>query len=303
MLDLDPNLDPSLLDEIGPWSERKFGIVQQYATVYSRIMANAKARVTRFDHDYIDGYASAGFSRRKGTNDIVKGTALSSLEIEPPFKRYTFVELSRDKHAMLSAHMMGRSDVSVLNADANEVLPRDVFPKYTFSNYRRAFCLLDPYTHKQLDWATIEAAGKNGAIDLLLHFPTMPMNRGALHRDGDVSPDEAAAMTRFWGDESWREAVYVRKHGLFADLPAEKATDIEFATAFCKRLMSVAGFKGTSRPIPMKNTRGAVMYYLIFALPHDTAIRAAKSVAKYFIAYPSAVCRTKTIRNRLHDAG
>jgi three-Cys-motif partner protein len=303
MVDFDPNLDPSLLDEIGPWSERKFGIVQEYATVYSRIMANAKARVARFEHDYIDGYASAGFSRRKGTNDIVKGTALNSLEIEPPFKRYTFVELSPEKHAMLSAHVMSRSDVSVLNADANEVLPRDVFPQYTFANYRRAFCLLDPYTHKQLDWTTIEAAGKNGAVDLLLHFPTMPMNRGALHRDGEVSLDEAAAMTRFWGDDSWREAVYVKRHGLFADLPAEKATDIEFATAFCERLTNVAGFKGTSKPIPMKNTRGAIMYYLIFALPHDTAIRAAKSVAKYFIEYPSAVYRARKAETCLQDAG
>jgi three-Cys-motif partner protein len=193
---------------------------------------------------------------------------------------------------MLSAHVMSRSDVSVLNADANEVLPRDVFPQYSFTSYRRAFCLLDPYTHKQLYWTTIEAAGKNGSIDLLLHFPTMPMNRGALHRNGDVSPDEAAAMTRFWGDDSWREAVYVKRHGLF-----------DFATAFCERLTNVAGFKGTSKPIPMKNTRGAIMYYLIFALPHDTAIRAAKSVAKYFIEYPSAVYRTRKAEHSLQDAG
>ena len=290
-MDFDRNLDPSLLDEIGPWSERKFGIVQEYATVYSTIMANAKARLSRFDHDYIDAYASAGFSRRKGTNDLVKGTALRSLEIEPPFKHYTFVELRADRYAMLKAHVMSRDDVSVLNSDANAVLPSRVFPQYTFSNYRRAFCLLDPYTHKQLDWSTIEAAGRNGAIDLLLHFPTMPMNRGALHRDGDVSPEEAAAMTRFWGDESWREAVYVRD-GLFANV-ATKATDLAFATAFCERLKTVAGFKDTSKPIPMLNTRGATMYYLIFALPHPTAVRAAKSVAQYFIQHPSAAGKTR----------
>jgi len=280
-----------LLDEIGPWSERKFAIVQEYATVYSKILANAKSYVPRFEHDYIDAYASAGFSRRKGTNDIVKGTALNSLDIDPPFNHYTFVELRHDRYAMLKAYVTNRADVSVLNANANEVLPRDVFPQYTFRNYRRAFCLLDPYTHKQLDWATIEAAGKNGAIDVLLHFPTMPMNRGALHRDGDVSSDEARAMTRFWGDDSWREAVYV-KHGLFADLKGVKASDIEFATAFCKRLIDVAGFKGTSKPIPMLNTRGAIMYYLIFALPHPRALRAATSVAHYFIKYPSAVSKT-----------
>ena len=244
-------------------------------------------------------------SRRRNTNDIIKGTALNSLDIEPPFKRYTFVELDGKKHAMLQGFVSAsaRTDVNILNADANVVLPRDVFPEYSYGKYRRAFCLLDPYNHKNLDWTTIEAAGKAGTIDLLVHFPTMPMNRGALHRDGDVSPDEAKAMTRFWGDESWRDAAYVKRAGLFENLPAEKATDIEFALAFCERLKQVAGFKDTSKPIPMLNTRGATMYFLIFALPHPTAVKAAKSVAKFFIENPRAIRRSAKDGKRLQDAG
>jgi three-Cys-motif partner protein len=160
-----------------------------------------------------------------------------------------------------------------------------------FKTYRRALCLLDPYQHKQLHWSTIEAIGKSGTIDLLLHFPTMPMNRGALHRDGDVSPDEAAAMTRFWGDEGWREAAYVRREGLFGSLEPEKATDIEFAESFCRRLKQVAGFQGTTRPIPMLNSQGATLYYLIFALPIETATRAANGVARFFIKHPNATFR------------
>ena len=71
--------------------------------------------------------------------------------------------------------------------------------------------------------------------------------------------------------------------------------------AFCERLTNVAGFKGTSKPIPMKNTRGAIMYYLIFALPHDTATKAAQSVAKYFIEYPSAIRKARKVNRRLDD--
>jgi hypothetical protein len=51
----------------------------------------------------------------------------------------------------------------------------------------------------------------------------------------------------------------------------------------------------------MKNTRGAIMYYLIFALPHDTATKAAQSVAKYFIEYPSAIRKARKVNRRLDD--
>ena len=129
------------------------------------------------------------------------------------------------------------------------------------------------------------------------------MNRGALHRDGTVTPSEAAAMTRFWGDESWRDAVYVKRLGLLQGLPAEKCTDVEFASAFCERLRTVGGFHGTSKPIPMKNTNGAIMYYLIFALPNKTALRAASSVAKFFIEYPFAIRRSKKKGDAWQNAG
>ena len=60
MDDLDTYLDRSLVEEIGPWSERKHGIVQDYAVVYSQIMEHAAKQIPRFEHDYIDGYASPG---------------------------------------------------------------------------------------------------------------------------------------------------------------------------------------------------------------------------------------------------
>ncbi len=131
----------------------------------------------------------------------------------------------------------------------------------------------------------------------------MTMNRGALHRDGEVAPEEADGLTRFWGDESWREAAYVKRPGLFEDLPPVKATDKEFALAFCERLKTVGGFLDTSRPIPMLNSNGATMYFLIFALPHPTAVKAAKSVERFFIENPRAIRRTKKSGRRLRDTG
>lgn len=301
----DEYLDQSLLDEIGTWTERKHAIIQEYSRAYTAIMSNAKARVSKFEWDYIDGYAGAGLCKKKGTGEIVKGSALNSLDIEPPFTQFTFVELDEGKHRILKSQTTHIVNVENVNGDANVVLPRDIVPRYNYKNYRRAFCLLDPYQHKNLDWETIQAIGQIGTIDLLLHFPTMPMNRGALHRDGEVAPDEAQAMTRFWGDETWRDAAYVHRDGLFTNLGPEKASDIEFANAFCERLKKTAGFQGTTQPIPMKNSNGALMYYLIFALPNDTATKAACGVARYFIKHPMAISHqsgsTKMSTWRLHQ--
>jgi three-Cys-motif partner protein len=252
-------LDPALLDEIGAWSLRKHAILQEYSRAYGRIMANAKRNVSRFEWDYIDGFAGAGVCRRKETGEIVKGSALNSLEIDPPFAGFVFVELDADKYRILRSQTMHVKEVECINGDANTVLPDDVVPRYEFKNYRRALVLLDPYQHKHLAWETIRAIGQVGTMDLLLHFPTMPMNRGALHRDGDVPSDEAEAMTRFWGSDEWRDAAYVTRDGLFSGLGPEKATNLEFASAFCGRLNAGAGFHGTSAPIPMLNSNGATM--------------------------------------------
>lgn len=282
------------IEEIGAWSERKHAIIQEYSRAFTAIMANAQKNVRRFQWDYIDGYAATGLCRRKTTGEVIKGSALNSVDIEPPFSQFTFIELDESKLKLLKMQTAHRRDVECIAGDTNVIVPRDIVPRYDFRNYRRAFCLLDPYQHKHLHWSTIEAIGRTGTMDLLLHFPTMTMNRGALHRDGEVSVDEAAALTRFWGDETWRDAAYVRRDGLFGSLEPEKATDIEIAMAFCERLRKVARFNGTTQPIPMHNSHGALMYYLIFALPIPTATRAATSVAKYFIKHPYATSRRPT---------
>jgi three-Cys-motif partner protein len=288
MDDINEQIDPAVLDEIGPWSERKHGILQDYAERYSIVLTNAKNHVQRFNHDYIDGFASAGISRRRGTTDIVKGSALRSLDIVPPFDRYTFVELNADRYQILSNHVLHRDDVELVNGDANDVLVREVFPRYTFKSYRRALCLLDPYTHKTLSWDTIVAAGRTKCIDLMLHFPTMPMNRGTLHKAGVFSEEEAAFLTRFWGDESWEQAAY-RRDGLFENV-AFKVDDDAFVRAFCQHLKDAGGFLDTATPIP-KKFQGKTLYYLILAGNHDTAIRKMRETATYFIRRPYAIAR------------
>ena len=45
----------------------------------------------------------------------------------------------------------------------------------------------------------------------------------------------------------------------------EKATNKEVINAFRDRLEKVAGFEYVPEPMPMRNSKGSVIYYLFFA--------------------------------------
>jgi three-Cys-motif partner protein len=76
-------------------------------------------------------------------------------------------------------------------------------------------------------------------------------------------------MNRFWGDESWRAAAYRKEDDLFGP-HEEKTTNEDVAEAYRQRLKGVAAFKYVPRPLPMRNSSGAIIYYLFFASPNAT---------------------------------
>lgn len=88
-------------------------------------------------------------------------------------------------------------------------------------------------------------------------------------------------MDAVWGDGTWRSAAYRKEPGLFGDME-EKAANEDIAEAFRLRLREVAGFAYVPAPIPMRNEKGAVIYYLYFASPNNTG---AKIVTEIFDAY------------------
>jgi three-Cys-motif partner protein len=98
------------------------------------------------------------------------------------------------------------------------------------------------------------------------------MNRNVLWRNPDkVDPHQAARMTNFWGDETWRQAAYDKTGNLFGW--EEKQGNEVIARAFRERLKKTAGFAYVPEPMPMRNSNKAIVYYLFFAsqksVPND----------------------------------
>jgi len=114
----------------------------------------------------------------------------------------------------------------------------------------------------------ISTAAKMQSIEIFLNFPIMDMNRNVLWRNPEsVEAAERERMTRFWGDDTWTTRAYVRsKQGhLFGEPELEKTDNEDIAEAFRERLKTVACFRTVPRPLPMRNSKGAVVYYLFFA--------------------------------------
>lgn len=254
-------------DEIGYWSELKLDIIREYAAAYSTILA-AQTNPKLY-HVYIDAFAGAGIHVSKTTGGFVPGSPLNALRVQPPFREHFLLDVNAHRVDSLQNQIGDRSDVHLYKGDCNEILLNTVLPQVQYRDFRRGLCILDPYG-LDLDWKLMATAGQMKSIDIFLNFPVMDMNRNVLWRNPEgVGSEQVARMNRYWGDESWRGIAYRGEGNLFGFL--EKQPNEVVVEAFRKRLLGVAGFKRVPGPLPMRNSNGAVVYYLFFASQKGTA--------------------------------
>src|SRR5262249_12642825 len=149
------------------------------------------------------------------------------------------------------------------HGDCNEIL-LEVLPRVRYERYQLGLCLLDPYG-LHLNWDVIRKIGEMESIEMFLNFPLADMNRNVFCLNPEfVAESDIERMNAFWGDETWRGDAYKPQQMLWG--PEDEKTDNEtVAAAFRERLRNVAGFKEVPEPIPMRNTKGATIYYLFFA--------------------------------------
>ncbi|HPN94702.1 MAG TPA: three-Cys-motif partner protein TcmP [bacterium] len=271
-------------DRIGYWSEIKLDIIKDYAAAYTTIMA--AQRNPSFTYIYIDAFAGAGVHISKTTGEFIAGSPLNALNIKNPFNEYHFIDLEDAKVAELDTIAGERDNVFIYHGDCNEILPKKVLPLADYKKYRRALCILDPYG-LHLNWEIIATAGAMKSVEIFLNFPVMHINRNVLRRDQKkVDPKEIDRMNAFWGDESWRKIAYVKpKQGSFpefGDAPDEKTTNEALEVGFRERLKKAAGFEYVPEPMPMRNSKGAVVYYLYFASQKPAAKHIVEDIFKKY---------------------
>jgi three-Cys-motif partner protein len=267
-------------DEIGYWSEVKLDIIRDYAKEYSKILA--KRRRPEFFHLYVDGFAGRGVHVSKRTGQFIKGSPLNALLVEPPFREFHFIDLDGGRAEALRRAISNRPNVHVYEGDCNQILLSEVFPRCRREDYRRALCLLDPYS-LNVNWDVLQTGGTMGSIEIFYNFMIMDANMNVFwHEPDKVPPAQRDRMDAVWGDRSWRDAAYRKERDLFGEKEI-KAENEAVVQAFRQRLKSVAGFKYVPDPMPMRNSKGAVVYYLFFASPNETGEKIVKAIFQKYL--------------------
>lgn len=265
-------------DEIGYWSELKLEIIEKYGSAYTTTFKN-----TRLKKYFIDAFSGAGIHLSKKTKKEIEGSPALALKVIPPFDGFYFIDLNEHKTGHLKSLCGDRKDVHIHTGDCNKYLTQTLLPTIQYEKFNRALCLLDPYG-LHLDWEVIQKAGLSRAVDMFLNFPVMDMNMNAIWKNAEKEAGEGAArLTRFWGDESWRKAAYAEsKQGNLFGAVLEKQDNEAIVAAFKKRLQKVAGFQCVAEPLPMKNKKNAVVYYLFFASHNSTGNEIVSDIFKKY---------------------
>lgn len=262
------------IDEVGQWTEIKLNIIRQYSAAYARIL-HSQPRIRTFD--YIDAYAGAGkhISRTSGLE--IQGSPAIALNVAPPFSHYHFIDLDGDKADSLRQLAGEREEVTIYQGDCNAILLEEVFPRCRYENYCRALCLLDPYGLNP-KWEVLKTAGGMRSIEVFMNFMIMDANMNILLKDPDKVPAaQIDRMREFWGDDSWRDAAYKKEPTLFGEWD-QKASNDDLVSAYRQRLQIAAGFTYVPEPIPMRNSKGSIIYYLFFASHNRIGYKIAKAI-------------------------
>jgi three-Cys-motif partner protein len=116
-----------------------------------------------------------------------------------------------------------------------------------------------------------------GSIEIFVNFPVQDMNRNVLWNSPEgVDPADLQRMNAFWGDTSWQGVAYDSGRNLFGW--PERTDNATIAQGFRERLRAIASFGFVAEPLPMRNSKGSVVYYLFFASPNRTGARIVSDI-------------------------
>ena len=193
--------DGLFIDEAGPWADRKYRLVDYYANQFATSMKK------KWDNRiYVDLFSSCGYSRIRGTKDIVLTSPLIAANVKDKFNKYIYCEI--DPLKMDSLEKRVRRDfpsieAKFLNCDVNNSIDEIIsfIPKFSKSFTGLTLCLVDPYKIDNLSFTTIEALSRY-MIDFLILIPSyMDVNRN----EKNYMDEKSNLVTKFTNNLNWRD--------------------------------------------------------------------------------------------------
>jgi three-Cys-motif partner protein len=269
-----------VIEQIHDWSQVKHEIVEAYLGQYTTILTK-QSFVKRLV--YVDAFAGTGYAENIDTGQIVPGSATRAMLVQPPFTEIHLIEQRPERIESLRQHVsdLGDQRVTIHQGDATEVLKSTVLPRCRFKDFARALVFLDPYG-LSVPWTLLSEIGHMQSVEIFFNFMVVGANRNVLWRDlARVKETQKFLMDRVWGDRTWESVLYERGEvDLFGDTTPVKLSNEKVVEAYRQRLKTDGGFPFVPKPIPVRNSKGATLYYLFFASHNETANRIVSHIFK-----------------------
>ena len=256
------------------------------------------------EYCYIDAFAGTGYNTPKETpaeDDIdallpevaapdnqafLDSSVRIALKVDPPFKRYVFIEKCESKAAQLNKlkeEFQGIADrIEPTIGDANTELQR-ICETWNWKR-RRAVLFLDPFG-MQVTWSTLEAIAGTNSIDMWLLFPAgIGVNR-LLVRDGRIPEAWCRRLDAFLGvpESVWRSEFYKSKstQDLFGEMATiEKVASIQSIGRFFNLRLRTIFEQVAPNPLELRNDSGTSLYLLCFAARNPTALKISSHILR-----------------------
>lgn len=287
--------------DVGPWASEKLDCLRKYLEAYTTILSRQQFR----GYFYIDAFAGPGSlklrqeraggpgqrallqvaehaTRDTGEEEYISGSPRVALELERPFTHYVFIELDPgriEELESLRSEFEWPERARIRREDCNAYLRRLLESMEGRWRDWRGVVFLDPFG-MQVPWETLVALGRTRAVEVFINFPVGMAIQRLLKRSGAFTAKEREKLDAYFGTPEWFDLLYRRRENLFGEDSTEKVREAGDVLVgwYRDRLRDAFGFVSDAREV--RNTRGAPLYYLIFAGPSRTGARIANHVLK-----------------------
>ena len=277
---------------VGPWAHEKLACLEKYLSAYTTILRKQASWCRGYF--YIDAFAGAGRAKLRKTAastgkheaglfadawredvgpeeaEYVNGSPRRALSIQWPFTHYFFIEQNLDRIdalRLLKTEYGATREISILESDANDALRKNFLSGRIDWKHHRGVVFLDPFG-LQMPWKTIEQIAETEALEVIVNLPVGTAIQRLLPRSGEISVEQRAMLSGYFGTDEWEEVVYTRSPDLFGDERANKVGESgdDLARWYQRRLTNLFGYG--ARPRLIRNSQGGHLYYLLFAGPN-----------------------------------
>lgn len=235
-------------------------------------------RVEARDGDLFDAPVAESVEQRRGSAQI-------AIDVVPHFSRLVFID-SKPKHCEALRELAAKHpdrEIVVVQDDAN----RSIQSAIAWEGWRsaRAVLFLDPYG-MEVEWQTLEAIAKTGAIDVWFLFSLSGLYRQATRNSDKITPDKRAAITRMLGTDAWEKELYsdLGQSDMFGDGPSQRTKDVKGLEQYVKRRLETIFakvFEPKALPVEEKPQRFSL--FLCISNPAPKALGLSTKIANHIL--------------------